>query len=302
MITMRQLEALMAVIENQTVTSAAKFMRLSQPAISKLVANLEHETQLKLFRRDRRRLEPTPEALILYEQAVRVFEGMSEIARVSADLRNLTGGQLKICSLRALGEGVLPTLLSKFLRDHDQARISLQVHSSRTVLQSVMSRRVDLGLSMVRADHPSVDCRVLYRADAVCALPIGHPLTAKDAVTAVDLAGQSFISFGQEAQARALIDLAFAERGVARQMRIDAHTSETACAFVANGVGVALVDPFTAGDFARRNEIAILPFTPSIPYEFYLATPRGQLLSLLAQSFIAELEGFFEAYDHLPGR
>ncbi|MEH6361461.1 MAG: LysR family transcriptional regulator, partial [Amylibacter sp.] len=166
MITMRQLEALRAVIENQTVTEAANFMCLSQPAISKLISNLEYETKLTLFQRNRRRLEPTPEAMILYEQSISIFEGMNEITRLSLDLRNLTGGHLTIFSLPALGKSVLPIMLSKFLLNHDQARIGLHVHSSRTVIQAVISRRANMGLSMLRIDHPGVDCRSLLQVDA----------------------------------------------------------------------------------------------------------------------------------------
>ena len=280
MITMRQLEALRAVIENQTVTEAADVMRLSQPAISKLIANLEHETKLTLFRRDRRRLEATPEALILYQQSLRVIDGLAEITRVSSDLRNLRGGHLNIFSLPALGKSILLKMLSHFMQRHDQARIGLHVHSSRTVLQAVVSRRVDIGLSMIKTEHPGVDCRVLCRADAVCALPLGHALASRDAITAADLEGESFISFGQDARVRELIDLVFEERGVRRRLQIDTHISESVCAFVANGAGVSLVDPFTASDFARRNEILARPFTPTITYDFYLVIPTALIIDL----------------------
>ncbi|MGY8959038.1 MAG: LysR substrate-binding domain-containing protein, partial [Alphaproteobacteria bacterium] len=78
-----------------------------------------------------------------------------------------------IYSLPALGKSVLPKMLADFTRRHDKARIGLHVHSSRTVLQAVASRRIDLGLSMIGTDHPGVDCRILCRVDAVCALPRG---------------------------------------------------------------------------------------------------------------------------------
>src|SRR5690606_34681617 len=52
MVTMRQLEAFCAVIDHHTVTEAARFMRLSQPAVSKLVSSLEEDTGLSLFSRD----------------------------------------------------------------------------------------------------------------------------------------------------------------------------------------------------------------------------------------------------------
>ena len=296
MITMRQLEALRAVIENQTVTEAANFMRLSQPAISKLISNLEYETKLTLFQRNRRRLEPTPEAMILYEQSISIFEGMNEITRLSLDLRNLTGGHLTIFSLPALGKSVLPIMLSNFLLNHDQARIGLHVHSSRTVIQAVVSRRANMGLSMLRIDHPGVDCRTLLQVNAVCALPTTHPLASRETITAQDLAGENFISFGQDTRTREQIDMVFEELGIARNLRIDTHTSDSACAFVANGAGVSLVDPFTAVEFARRGEIVVRPFKPVIPYEFHLLTPRGQPLSLMAQSFIAELEANLHCY------
>ena len=241
-------------------------------------------------------MEPTPEAEILYEQSLRVFDGLNEITRVSTDLRNLTGGRLNIYSLPALGKSVLPKMLADFTRRHVQARVGLHVHSSRTVMQAVASRRVDLGLSMIGTDHPGVDCRVLRRVDAVCALPPGHALASRETIVVEDLANESFISFGQDARARELIDRAFEERGVARDLRIDTHISESACAFVANGAGVSLVDPFTASDFARRNEIVVRPFAPAIPYEFCLMTPRDQPLSLLAQQFIAELEAELQTF------
>lgn len=300
MITMRQLEALRTVIENQTVTEAANFMRLSQPAISKLISNLEYETKLTLFQRNRRRLEPTPEAMILYEQSISIFEGMNEITRLSLDLRNLIGGHLTIFSLPALGKSVLPVMLSKFLLKHDQARIGLHVHSSRTVIQAVISRRANMGLSMLRIDHPGVDCRSLLQVDAVCALPTTHPLTSRETITAQDLAGENFISFGQDTRTREQIDMVFEELGIARNLRIDTHISDSACAFVANGAGVSLVDPFTAAEFARRGEIVVRPFKPVIPYEFHLLTPRGQPLSLMAQSFIAELESSLYSYCAFP--
>lgn len=299
MITVRQLEALRAVIDHQSVTGAAAFMRLSQPAVSKLITNLELETQLTLFRRDRRRLDPTPEAMILYEQSLRVFDGLQEIARVSADLRNLSGGRLTIFSLRALGKSVLPKILSAFMAKHAQARIGLHVHSSRTVLQAVASRRVDLGLSMVGTDHPAVDCRTLCRVDAVCALPPGHRLASHETIRAEDLEGESFISFGQDAGIRQRIDSMFDERGITRRLLVDTHISETACAFVAQGSGVSLVDPFTANDFVRHGEIVVRPFVPAIPYEFYVVMPQGQPLSLLAQNFIAVLEADVKSHARL---
>lgn len=117
MVSMRQLEAFCAVIDHQTVTGAARFMRLSQPAVSKLVAGLEVETKLNLFRRERRRLVPTEEGLILHQQAQAIFARLRDIGRLSEELRNLECGRLNVVTMTALGRTFLPDAMSSFLRD-----------------------------------------------------------------------------------------------------------------------------------------------------------------------------------------
>ncbi|WP_374448428.1 LysR family transcriptional regulator [Stella sp.] len=287
---MRQLEAFCAVIDHQTVTGAAHAMRLSQPAVSKLVATLEQDTRLALFRRDRRRLIPTEEGLILHRQAQAIFDRLHDIERLSEELRNLAGGRLNVVTMMALGRTFLPDAMSAFLRERPAVVASLHVRSSRTVVDQIAAQQADLGFTMLASDDPGVSARVLCRLKGVCVLPPAHPLAASPVIRARDLDGERFISFSLDSSMRRRIDEVFEREGVARQLMVDAYVSAAACSFVANGMGVAIVEPFTAWDFARSGQVVSRPFEPEVVFEFRMLRPAGRPPSLLAEAFAAQVE------------
>lgn len=290
MITIRQLEAFRAVIHNGTVTGAAEALNLSQPAVSKLIASLEHETALQLFERRRKRLVPTPEGELLYLEAEKMVLGLTELERIAEGLRSLSMGQLNIVSMPALGQRYLPRIISSFLAEHSRANITLHVHGSQVVNQWVVGQQVDLGISLLNIEHPSVSKSTLCQVEAVVALPPDHPLTTHAIIEPRDLAGIDFISFTRDTRMRHAIDQVFEAADVDRRIQLEVYISEAACSFVAEGLGVALVDPFTAATFAREGAIAIRSFRPAVPYQVRLLRPRHRASSRLAEAFIQFLE------------
>ena len=110
----RQLEAFRAVMEAGTVTVAAERLYITQPAVSRLIQDLESALALTLFERRRGRLAPTVEAQALYEEVERSFSGLDKIAQAAADIRSLSRGTLRIAAMPALALGFLPRTIKKF--------------------------------------------------------------------------------------------------------------------------------------------------------------------------------------------
>jgi DNA-binding transcriptional LysR family regulator len=289
----RQLEAFRAVIEDGTVSGAARRLRISQPAVSKLVAALERGTGLLLFRRERQRLAPTAEASLLYEQTERLFLGIERIGLAADEIRSLKAGKLTIVALPALGLRLLPRLVARFIADKPDANVTLHVQTSPRVIDWVTAQQIDLGLSILPVDHPAVRVERLIRVDAVCLLPAGHRLARKKQIKPADLRGEMFISLGSEDRARHMIDRAFDEAGVARQLRLETHISEVACRLVQSGAGVSIVDPFTALDYAGKG-LLMRPFRPRIAFEIHLLFPAFRPRSLLLESFVEALRAEVE--------
>lgn len=290
MITTRQLDAFRAVMQHGTVTGAAEAMSLTQPAISKLIASLEGETRLRLFERVRKRLVPTPEGELLYEEAEKMVLGLKALQRVADGLRTARAGRLHLVAMPALGDRHLPRIIARFLRRHPDAEVALHTHGSQIANQWVAGQQVDLGLSLLNIEHPSVIKRTICRVEAVAALPPGHRLAERDVLRPADFAGERFISFTPETRMRHAIDQVFEAADIDRVQRIEAYVSNGACSFVAEGLGVALVDPFTAAAFTADGSIVVRPFAPAVPYQIRLLRPRHRAPSRLATAFESFLE------------
>jgi DNA-binding transcriptional LysR family regulator len=288
LITMRQLEVLCAVIETGSITRASQRLNLSQPAVSKLIAALEGQTQLLLFRREHRRLVVTPEAHRLYEEAQRLLTGITDIARLAEEMRSLNSGTLSVASLFATGHKLVPEVLGRFLHERPAVNLAYQVRSSNKIMQWVVANQIDVGIAMTSIDHDSVDSETLCTVSAVCALPPDHQLAGRREITANDLAGNRFISFGSEGRMQAIVDETFDALNVKRRVIGRVYNSATACSLVAQGLGVAIVDPFSAADFVG-NGIVTKPFQPAIEYKFKLLFPRLRERSKLLEAFLPAL-------------
>lgn len=288
-ISLRQIEVFRAVIEHRSITAAAAALHLSQPAASRLIQNLEAESGLKMFRRERQRLHPTPEAMIFYESVVQIFSGIADLERLATDLGSLATGRLCIVAIPAFGRDILPDCLAEMMRTHPAGDFTLRSHSDTQVVDWVASRQADIGFTMLNVEHPEIVSEVVCAVPALCALPKSHRLAKSRVVTAEDLSKERFISFSSDTQARRRVDAAFRAVNDRRQIPIEVYSSEGACTLVARGVGVALVDPFTGHTFQRRRELVVRRFEPTVPYVFSLIQPRRRGRSLMCERFLGIL-------------
>lgn len=293
--TYRQIEAFKTVMEVGRVTDAANHLKLSQPAVSKLLASFELSVGMQLFSRTKKRLTPTVEAHALLREINKMFAGMQEVAHFAGELRSMRMGELTIVSVAALGQRHIPRVIAEFLTTHSSVNIGLHIRSSADVAGWATAQKADIGISMMRIDHPAIRDELLCEVDAVCVLPIGHRLSAKAFVTPSDLAGENFISFMRDGRLRHVIDSVFEHAHVSRRLHIDAFASDSACAFVAAGVGVSIVEPFTATEYARSGQLIIKPFRPPILYQFWIQFPRFREPSLVAQAFVKDLRASIQA-------
>ena len=282
---LRQLEAFRAVIESGTVTRGAEAMRISQPAVSKLIGHLARDCGFALFRRSGNRLIPTAEALTLYREVERMFVSVEYISSLATSIRELHAGQLSIAAFPALATRPLPRIITRFLRDHAGTRVCVVGRSGRLLVEWVAANQVDLGIGLLLHDHPGIAFQSAGSVDGVCVLHPRHPLARQKTIHASDLDGLSFISLGAEDRSRFRIDQAFEGLKVRRRIAIEAQQSEAACTFASEGAGIAIVEPFSASEFTP-DRLAVRPFRPRVRFDVWLMTPTQRPRSLIVESFI----------------
>ncbi len=282
--TLRQVEAFRALMQRQTVTRAAQLLQVSQPAMSRLIADFEASAGLVLFERRQGRLFPTAEARVLYGEVERAFVGLDRIAQTAEQIRTMHRGSLRIAGSPALALELLPEVVATFMQAFSGVEVVLLANNSRSVVELVAGQHIDLGFVVEATPHPAVTLERLYEGEMPCILPLGHRLAPQAGIHLRDLASEVFISFPLPSDARLAIDKLFAEYGMARQGSIEAQLTQTVIGLVQYGAGVALIDPVSA--HYARNRVAVKPFTPAVMDSIHLATLSGQSIPLLAREFL----------------
>lgn len=290
----RQLKALRAVIASGTTTQAAEILDVTQPAISSLIATLEREVGFKLFERVKGRLVPTLEANRMAEEAERTIASFHRMEQVTHDLRNLAVGQLRIACLPGPALDFLPRVLARFLEDKPDISTSLQIRSSARVREWISAQYFDLGIAELPVDNPAVTVEPLAMR-CVCAIPDGHSLTQKKIITPNDLHEVPLISLNRDHMTYFRIAKAFEDAGARMNVRAEVQLFAPACAMVASGAGVSIVDPISAKVYEGRGVIA-RPFQPAIRFDIGLLFPAHRPRSLLMQNFVAALKQALAEY------
>lgn len=282
----RQLEAFRAMIESGSVTEAALRIHVTQPAVSRLIADLERSVGYALFHREKKRLSPTPEALALYEEVDRSFIGIDMIAEAAQEIGNFRRGSLHLASLPAMALDFLPHMISRFCKDKPHISISLQIHSSLRVVQCLASQQFDIGFVEVDIEHPAVESQLLYAAPMVAILPKEHKLLEHSVLTPEHFENENFVSLGSNYLTRKRIDAVFIASGVARKMQIETQLSMAVGNLVASGAGVSIIDHVTANSLRNQGLIETRPFLPEIHYHYRVLLPSHKPLSRLGETFL----------------
>jgi DNA-binding transcriptional LysR family regulator len=269
----------------QTVTKAAEMLHISQPAATRLIADLEESVGFALFERVRGRLIPTPEAQTLFEEVQLSLLGVDRIARTAQEIRHVQRGVLQVAAAPALALSFLPKVTAQFLRERPQAQITLIMESSSTVVDMVVGQRCDLGFAILAMNTPATHGEQLLAARMVCAVPVGHRLADREVVTPSDLKGEHFASYPRMLDTRLQVDGLFAAHGVERTLRFETQISHGLCSFVESGLAVALVDAVTASEY-RGDRIRFLRFEPDVRMDFTVLTPLQRRPAMLADAYV----------------
>jgi DNA-binding transcriptional LysR family regulator len=281
----RQIEIFSAVMKSGTVSRAAEILGITQPAVSRAIAQLECEIGFLLFDRVRSRIVPRPEARLFYRDVEASFRGMDTLRASAARIRDRGSGELAIASLSALGSSLVPKAVRQFRDKNPTVRITLQVLPSRDVRDGVAAGRFDVGLAADEIDTAGIIHQPFLVQRALCAMPPGHRLATTKVIRPHDLADVPFIAYVPEDRSRQRLDAILAEAGVKPRVVVETLYAATAAALAAEGVGVALVSPQSVAgiDPAR---LVLRPFEPPVLGKSLLILPLDRPKSGLVRGFI----------------
>ena len=278
----RQLECFRTLMIHGTMTRAAELLGISQPAISSTIANLEHETGLKLFVRKGGRLQPTPEARLFFVEAERALEAVEKTSRIAKEIRTGKRGHLAIAAYASISINLLPRLMARFAKERPGLEVKIITRSSQSVRELMSTQQFDLAIAELPLDYPSSNMEVISY-ECQCMVPIGHPLAELDVITPADLDGVPFVSLFKGDPIYQQLATAFSEYGSSWNVVAETEFFSTACELVCSGMGVGIIDPVVSLPFTKG--LILKPFSPAIKYEIALLLPTQEEPSQLAREF-----------------
>lgn len=289
MLSQRALEAFRTVIDCGSVSGAAEIMNVSQPAVSRLIRDLEGRTGLRLFTRFGGKIVPTPEARDLAVEVERAFVGLGEIEKTAHEIRLGKRSTVSIAAMPALAHSLLPDTLVDFLADHPSFRVSLESMQTHNVIRRVATRQSQLGFTSPTRHEHDIDLVRTFELPYLCILPPGHPFAERDEIGFEDLPKVPMVGFTDNTATGSVLNREFAKMGESPEMMVRSHLSTIVSALVMRGLGVSLVDPFTARMHGAQGG-QVRPFRGEQRFRLAIIRPRGMSLG-------PDLEAFLDAFD-----
>jgi DNA-binding transcriptional LysR family regulator len=252
--------------------------------VSRLIHDFERETGLALFDREGGKLALRDEALQLYREVERLYLGLDGIARAAEDIRAANHKALRLVAVPSLAGPPLLDVTGALLAARRGMSLLLDVESTSFIAAALVNRNYDLGLCFASPRLSESITEPLCEAQAILAVPPGHPLAGREGITLAELGEERLLLPGRKTPLRQAFDALCTQQGVT--VRHPAESSIANClALAARGAGVALVDPLAAA--AARIPLGLGRLAPDLTVSYIAARPPGAPRSRLVEDIVA---------------
>ena len=258
-----QLKAFVAVADGQSFSRAADQLHLTQPAISKRIANLETELGLRLFDRVGHAVHLTPAGQTLLPRARKLLQDMDDTATALSNLTGKIAGPLRIATSHHIGLRRLPALLRDYTVRYPAVTLEFDFVDSEQAYHEVEQGLRELAI-VTLPDEPqlSVTAVPVWRERLIPCAQRSHPLARQASVAIAELAQHRAVLLGGHTFTQQKVDQLLASHQVALRDRTSSSYLEAIAMLVTAGQGWALLP-----DIMVRDELVALDVQPAIAIE-----------------------------------
>jgi DNA-binding transcriptional LysR family regulator len=281
-----QLRLVAAIEDAGSVSSAAAALHLSQPAASRMIAELEAAFDAPLCERLARGVRLTPLGLALARHARAVLVQVAEAERELGDLRQGRRGAVSIGAVSGPAFDLMPATVTRLREIAPEIELSLKIDSSNELARDLLAGRLDFLLARIPAefDADEFDQLAVGVEEARLVVRRGHPLLGRGAAALADLAQCEWVTQPRGAPLRRALESLFLSANLSPPRRILATTSLTMTLMtVARADAVAAVSlevaRFACGDMALGALVMLPTGFPLVVQPYSLVLARNRPLS-----------------------
>src|SRR4051812_41077988 len=240
-----RLRAFAAFARQRSFSAAAAELRVSQPAVSKHIAELESALGVKLVERARRDGALTNAGDFVANHVLRAESLLVQAGLGAAQFRTSGSGTVAVASSSLTGEYLLPEIIAEFQHSNPGVRITLQVGTAEQAVELLRSHRAELGLIAGSVAAPEIESEPLLEYDVVI---VGKPQLVPRRPSRDDLEKVTWISREEGSATRVSSDAGMERLGIVPRRRLELPSNEAVVYALKQGYGIAAISRYVVAD------------------------------------------------------
>ncbi len=264
----RSMEAFAAVVRYGSMTAAAQKMSVGQPAITRMIRDLEDRVGFALFERNGPKIAPSEKGLKFFEESQRVMTNLSHLTERAHAIRDEKLSAIDIAATPTMSAGLVGPVLAR-LEDRLPDFVHVETTTSERVMLSLRQGTADLGFSAYTKEVPLLKSLARFESRVVAIVQKGSAFDTDQPVPLSAFASQRLATICDGYQIRTEINAAFERENIKPASQIATNSSLSAAMTARAGLGIALVDPVTAFGVPVEG-VSIRPLSVEIGYDWGL--------------------------------
>lgn len=287
----RVLRYFLTVVQEQNITKAAEVLHITQPTLSRQLAQMEDEIGVKLFDRGTRKISLTNEGLLLRRRAEEILQLVDKTEKELIEQEEQIEGRITIGCGEIASVQLLPDLFESFHKKYTRVNFDLYTATADHVKEQMDRGLVDVGLLLEPIDIEKYDFIRLGKKERWIVLMRPDDLLAKkEYITAKDLSELPLI-LPRRVRVQSELASWFGDYYENLNVLFTSNLSTNASVMVRHGLAYSLViEGMTP--FWNQSKITCRPLYPELTATSVLAWKRGQPFSLAATKFIEHVKCF----------
>ncbi len=285
------METFIRVVKTGSFSSAARQLRVGQPAVSKTVAQLENHLGVKLLTRSTRGLTPTEAGLGYFERAKRAIEEADEAELAARGAGSGLKGRLRVCAAVTFARIHLIPLLPQFLAQHPDLDLEVVLDDRQIDL---VQEGIDLGLRMGKMLDSALTVRRIGRCKRLVLGTPGYFERAGTPATPADLSKHQAVVYLQGEGSIWSFRRDSSEVAVKVQSRLKVTAAEGVRAAVLAHAGLTIASEWMFTPELRSGTVrAVLSDWSLPPLDLWAVFPTGRAATVKARAFVDFFERSF---------
>jgi DNA-binding transcriptional LysR family regulator len=285
---LRDMDILLAVIETGSMGKAASALNMSQPAVSKAIAYLEHTLGVRLLDRSRQGAEPTPYGRALIKRGVAIFDELRQGVQDIGSLADPTVGEIRMGGSEHTISAIYSPVVHQFSAKYPRMSFHIIVGDLRTMSRELDARHIDFVVSrMYSPPSEEHSVEVLFEDPLVVVAGSSNPLARRRKVEFCELLDEPWTLQPPENNFGAFARDALRASGASPRITVATTSSNLRGEMLATGRYLTMVPRYWVLLPRKHSSLRVLPVEfPNTRLKVAIITLKNRSLSRATELFI----------------